>query len=167
MIAPTTAIDSPQASSLLNSVAALRPVIGARDAQRADRRERRDVHQVAADVHRRGDGERVAAAELLRQARHHRQERRQHHARRAAVDRDQPGRGSAISPVTVRGSRTAPPAPTNRSMPSVFSSSAISTVTPQTMMITPHGIRLIASRSSAQREQHQDHRAGEGAHARR
>ena len=34
-------------------------------------------------------------------------------------------------------------------MPCVFSSSAISTVTPQTIMITRHGIRLIASPSSA------------------
>ena len=40
-------------------------------------------------------------------------------------------------------------------MPCAFSRIAISTVTPQTIMITFHGIRLIASRSSAAPRQHQ------------
>ena len=39
----------------------------------------------------------------------------------------------------------------NSFMPPVFSSSPISTVTPQTMMIVLHGMRLIASPSSAAR----------------
>ena len=58
--APTTDIDSPHASSLLNS-GRLSSAAAPRDAQRADRRERRDVDQMAADVHRRGDRERAGA----------------------------------------------------------------------------------------------------------
>ena len=72
-----------------------------------------------------------------------RQERRQDDARRAAVDRDhrRDERDDAGDRVGV-----AMPASTavNRSRPPVFSSSAISTVTPLTITIGVQGIRWIA-----------------------
>ena len=50
-------------------------------------------------------------------------------------------------------------------MPCAFSTSEMSTVTPHTITITRHGIRLIASPSSADRRQDEDHRTEERAHA--
>ena len=92
-----------------------------------------------ADGHRRSDGQRIAPAEPLDETGNRRQKRRQHHAGRAAVDRDQsrherdvPGDGVLVAN---RASREV-----KRSRPCVFSSSAISTVTPLTMMMTAHGI---------------------------
>ena len=51
--------------------------------------------------------------------------------------------------VTVEGDAILATSATTRSMPCAFSTSEISTVTPQTMTITRHGIRLTASPSSA------------------
>ena len=54
---------------------------------------------------------------------------------------------------------------TSRSMPCAFSTSEMSTVTPHTITITRHGIRLIASPSSADRAEDEDDRAEKRAHA--
>ena len=57
----------------------------------------------------------------------------------------------ATTGAIVEGVETRAMPDVNRSRPSVFSSSAISTVTPVTIRITPHGIRLIAFCSSTVR----------------
>ena len=67
------------------------PAAAPGDEQRADRRERRQIDQAGADVHRPRDRQRLDAAHALRQVGHHRQERRQHDAGRAAVDRHDAG----------------------------------------------------------------------------
>ena len=56
---------------------------------------------------------------------------------------------SATTPVTVPADESRVTPDTIRSMPCARSTSAISTVTPETMMMTRHGISLIASPSSA------------------
>ena len=53
--------------------------------------ERRQIDQMRTDVHRCGDGERVAAAQTLDEPGNRREERRQDDTRGAAVDRNQAG----------------------------------------------------------------------------
>ena len=59
---------------------------------------------------------------------------------------------NATTPVTVFADAIFATSDTSRSMPCVRSTSAISTVTPHTITMTRHGIRLIASPSSADRD---------------
>ena len=121
---------------------------------------------MAADVHRRGDGERIGAAELLRPARAP-SAGTPAARRRTCCCRPRPGRSAnATTAVTVLGvAKLRHAARPSGRCPAAFSSSAISTVTPHTITMTRHGIRLIASPSSAHAGEHQDHRAGERAHA--
>ena len=104
-------------------------------------------------------------ASCCRQPRHHRQKRRQHDARRAAVDRDDAGEKRDDGGDGARPTRPSRPATRAGRCPAPSRASAMSTVTPHTITMTRHGIRLIASPSSADPRQHQDDGASEGAHA--
>ena len=91
MTAPTTVIDRPHAEQLVEHFLRINACGKSGQAQRADGRQRRKNPQMPADIHRRGNAQRVAAAQSLRKSRNRRQKRGQHDARRAAVNRDQPG----------------------------------------------------------------------------